>query len=322
MTEVGSNIRITAKMGPNGFGNEFLKLAKLLVCREELGVAIEPSYWCSPYRFALPNDLCYAGKLQRVARLIRDQVTYHRIEFGRDEHLGTNRIPVAEAFSIFLSNQDFDSNKKYLIEFTGLDPQLEVIEDHGPFLFDVLKSNAFIAEILDHRTVKFDPKKVQIGVHIRQGDFRSELPLGELWPEGQWNVQIPMAWYDRICELLSKAFPQKIEFFVTTNGGGSDVESFCWKHKALPVSVASSRSSPDVADLLTLASCDGLIGSASWFSGWAAILQPKPWLWYTCAHGEPPWARATASVYTDEPALPEEFLNSIRRVLVEKEALL
>ncbi len=318
---IESNIRIRAKMGTNGFGNEFVKLAKLLVCRKELGVAIEPSYWCSPYRFALPNELCYVGKPRRIARLIQDRLVYRRIEFGRDEHLETNCIPVAEAFSVFLKNQDLDPKVKYLVEFTGFDPGLDVIEGQGSFLFNTLESNAVIAEVLDQRTKQFDPKKVQIGVHIRQGDFRPALPLGMPWPEGQWNIQIPIAWYDRICGLLSKAFPRQIEFFVTTNGSGDDVKAFCQKHEAPVVLASSSRLSPDVADLLTLASCDGLIGSASWFSGWPVVLKPKPWIWYGCAHGMPPWGCKTASVYVNEPSLPEEFLISIERLLAQKRGL-
>jgi hypothetical protein len=309
---------LTAQMGANGFGNEFIKLAKLLICRKVLGIPISKAYWRSPYRNALPQDLCYARRSERIVRLARDRLTYRQIEFGGSEHLSTGMIPVEDALACFLNRECLLPEDRCLVEFTGLDPGLESIENHGPFLFDVLLSVPGTKELLLNRMCRFDSRKLLVGVHIRRGDFRPEVPLGTPWPEGKWNIQIPMEWYDRICSLLSAAFPGRIQFFVTTNGTDSEVGDFCRKHEAFVLQASSGRMSPDVADMLALADCDVLISSASWFSGWAALLKPKPWLWYSCAHGLPPWGRESAFPYASEESLPDELFVRAEKMLKQK----
>jgi hypothetical protein len=308
-------MQLTAQMGANGFGNEFVKLAKLLICRKVMGIPIAKAYWRSPYREALPHDLCYANRARRVLRLAGDRMTYRQIEFGRSEHLSTGHVPVEEALACFLKRENLRPEDRCLVEFTGFDPGLETIENHGPYLYDILTSISATASLLHERLRNFDPQKLLVGIHIRRGDFRPALPIGTPWPQGKWNIQIPLEWYDRICSLLSSAFPGRVQFLVTTNGLDAEIERFCREHRAVLMQPSLSRGGPDVADMLALASCDVLVSSASWFSGWPAVLKPKPWLWYPCAHGEPPWAKQTASLYLNEEELPALFLDGAEAAL-------
>jgi hypothetical protein len=306
---------LTAQMGPNGFGNEFVKLAKLLVCRKMLGIPIAPSYWRSPYRRAVPCELCYTGRIRRAWRLMADGP----IQFGRDEHLATGHLAVEEAFASFLQARGLQKEDRCRIEFAGFDPGLETIEPHGPFLHQVLLASPGIASAVQEKFQSLEPEKIHIGVHIRRGDFYPALPVGTAWPDGHWNLKIPIEWYDQVCGRLQKAFAGRIRFFVATSGTDPEVDEFCEKHNAILSRADLRRGSSDVVDLLTLAGCDALIGSASWFTGWPVVLNPKPWLWYGCAHGAPPWARQTASLYINEPSLPEPFLGSVEQILLRKE---
>jgi len=308
---------LTARMGPNGFGNEFVKFAKLLVCQKVLGIPIASSYWQSPYRHALPRELIYTSRIQRAWHLLADRP----VAFGRDEHLATGCVPVEDALAAFMQMRGLYKQDRGLIEFTGFDPGLESIEKHGPFLYQILSSSPQIAAQVRGKLQSLDAGKVHVGVHIRRGDFRPALPVGAPWPEGQWNLQIRIEWYDQICALLQKVFPGRIQFLVATSGVAPDVQALCAKYDAVLANAVLERQDSDVADMLTLAGCDALIGSASWFTGWPVVLNPKPWIWYGCAHGEPPWARQTASLYINGPSLPEPFIKAVEQLIIRKESL-
>ena len=305
---------LTAKMGPNGFGNELVKLAKLLVCRKTLGIPIAPSYWHSPYRHALPRELIYTNRIQRALRLL----TERPIVFGRDEHLATGCVPVEEALAAFMQSRGVRNEDNCCIEFKDFEPGIETVEKHGAYLYQVLMSSPRISAQVYETLYKLDADKVHIGVHIRRGDFRPALPIGTSWPAGQWNLQIPIEWYDMICERVQNAFPGRVQFLVATSGSTPEVEALCDKYETVLARADITRSGFDVADMLTLAGCDALIGSASWFTGWPVVLNPKPWIWYGCAHGIPPWARQKASLYVNEPSLPVPFLKAIEEILQRK----
>ena len=310
---------LTARMGPNGFGNEFVKVAKLLVCRKALGIPIAGVYWRSPYRAAIPRSLCYASRVLRAVRRAGDRLYFKQIEFGRAEHLATGRLPVEEALACFLKNQGLLPQDRALLEFTGFDPGIETIENHGSFLCEELRSVPATGEMLQARIRTFAPGMLHVGVHIRRGDFRPALPLGTPWPGDKWNIQVPLEWYEQACAQMAAAFPGRVQFVVATNGQDPEVETFCRKREMLLLRSLEHRASPDVADMLALAACDLLVSSPSWFSGWAAILNPKPWLWYAGAHGEPPWGRKTAVVFHGDSRLPEAFLNAAEQVLRKRQ---
>jgi hypothetical protein len=306
-----AGMRLTARMGANGFGNEFVKLAKLLVCRKKLGIPIAPSYWRSPYRHALSGELCYTSRTRRALRRFLGPP----IEFGPEQHRATGQVPVEKALSAFLKKRGLSRKDRTLVEFIDIVPGLETVEGYGRFLHDVLISNPKMEKAVQKRIRLFDPDKLQVGLHVRLGDFRSALPVGTPWPDGKWNYKIPTEWYDQACSLLQAAFPGRIQFVLATNELSPEIDDLCVKYPVALLTGGTKRDSSDVADMLALASCDALVGSASWFSGWAAVLKPKPWIWYACAHGMPPWARETVSLYVDEPSLPEPFLASVEQKL-------
>ncbi|HKL21230.1 MAG TPA: hypothetical protein VJ904_05450, partial [Tichowtungia sp.] len=183
---------ITAELKGNGFGNEFIQLAKLLICRKELGLPVLPAYWRSAYRSVIPSDLYFSNRMQRALRLCADPVRFRTLRFDDAAHQTTGKIPIQEALSVFMQEHGLNGSRRTLIEFSGISPGLEAIESHGVFLFEQLLSAANITPLLNERFQGLDEDKLLVGVHIRRGDFRPPLPLGTAWPNKQWNIQIPL----------------------------------------------------------------------------------------------------------------------------------
>jgi hypothetical protein len=308
---------ITAEMGGNGFGNEFLKLAKLLICRKELHLRVVPAYWRSAYRFAVPAGLCFSGRPRRIVRRCTDSFRFETVRFDEAAHKATGITPIEEALPVFIRENGFADRRRTLIEIVEM-PGIESIESHGGFLFQHLLSAAQTSATVAKRLEGLDHRKLLVGVHIRRGDFRPAIPMGTDWPQDRWNIQIPPEWYEGVCQKLTDEFSRRIQLIIATDQVDDSIVRLCKRFQAMLLPPAGSRMSPDVMDMLTLASCDALITSASTFSGWAAVLKPKPWLWYTCAHGLPVWGRATGSLYLDEPLLPELFRTQAEAILRDK----
>lgn len=311
-------MHITAEMGGNGFGNEFIKLAKLLICREKLQIPVLPAYWRSAYRSAVPSGLCFSGRSRRIFRRGTDPVRFETIQFDESAHKATGITPIEEALPDFIRENALADRPRTLIRIAGIAPGLESIESYGEFLFQQQLAAAGTSAAVSKQTDVLDHRKLLVGVHIRRGDFYSALPLGEDWPQDRWNIQIPLEWYQGICQKLMDTFAGRVQLIVSTDQADDSIVRLSKRFQALLLTAGGSRMSPDVMDMLTLASCDAVVASASTFSGWAVILKPKPWLWYPCAHGMPPWGRATGSLYLDEPQLPEPFLIQAEATLQRK----
>jgi|GEM_PF-3073959 len=308
----------TPALVQTGFGNAFHDIAKALVCSRELGARYWPGYWQMDYVAALPPGLVVSSRILHLAKRLRYHVTHRFLRFGEAEHKATGIVPVEEALPAFLSAQGLSTSDDTVVALDGLAPGLECIERHACFLHGLLLSGPGMREALTARTAGLEPGKLHIGVHIRRGDFRPSLPLGEAWPEGQWNIGIPLEWYDLVCQRLAAAFPGRVQFLVATNATDAEVHDFARRHGCILAGAGAQAGPSDVGDILALGSCDLVVASVSWFSGWAAILGRKPFLWYPCAHGRPAWGGDNCFPYTDEAALPTVLLTRLAQVLAAR----
>lgn len=309
----------TPALVQTGFGNAFHDIAKALVCSRELGARYWPGYWQMDYAAALPPGLVASSRAIHLAQRLRYRLTHHFLHFGEAEHKATEIVPVEEALPAFLSAQGLSTRDDVVVALDGLAPGLECIERHAAFLHGLLLSGPGMREAMAARTAGLEPGKLHIGVHIRRGDFRPALPLGEAWPEGKWNIGIPLEWYDLVCQHLAEAFPGRVQFLVATNATGGEVDDFSRRHGCILAGARAQVGPSDVGDILALASCDLVVASVSWFSGWASILGQKPFLWYPCAHGRPAWGGGNCFLYTDEPELPTGLTERLAHALAAKE---
>lgn len=306
------------KIETNGFGNEFFRVTKALICSRELNIPFLKPHWPAHYRQALPTSLSEEHAWKDWMRRKRYGLTHRLIEFTEKDHAATGIIPIEEAFWAFLESQDITLKNNVLVRFPALSPGLECIEKHGRYLKEMLLENEWLATRVHDKIKKFSEQRLLVGIHIRRGDFRDPLPIGKPWPENKWNIQIPLEWYVNICRKLLTVFPDKIEFVAFSNGPDEELKRLSME---FPLHISASndkRSSLDLADMLVLSECDIIISSCSWFSGWAIIFSDSPFIWYTCAHGRPPWKRDKTYLYVNEESLPEGLLRDAFNILETK----
>ena len=104
--------------------------------------------------------------------------------------------------------------------------------------------------------------EVIIGVHLRQGDYRT-------WKQGQYFF--PPERYATWMRELAAQFPgRKVAFFVC-----SDEPRQASEFTGLTVAIGAG---PPVVDLYALAGCDYVLGPPSSFSQWASFYGNEPLL--------------------------------------------
>ena len=118
-------------------------------------------------------------------------------------------------------------------------------------------------------------ERLRIGVHIRRGDFNAPMDPGAY--TGNFNVAIPMAWYEAIVRELYRAFGQHVVFVIASDARPEELISIT---SNFPCVTTHDISNSDISDLLTLADSDFLVCSISSFSLWAAFLGRMPYAWF------------------------------------------
>lgn len=270
-------------VGGNGFGNEFLYVAKALVASLDLGLPFWKPRWPSPYA-GLPTCINETSLLRHRLRYILYKSTHRFIEFNRDAYESTGEVSISKALKKFLEINQISRNDNYIIRFPQLYPEISSVVHRAEYLRSLLVQNADIATGVYQNLDAYTPGKIRVGIHIRRGDFDPALPLGQAWPEGQWNIQIPLEWYENVCDALQCAFPGQIEFFLASNSNSADIDRFRQRYECISGHLRDSRTASDVIDLLTLSFCDLHVASVSWFGFWAMAFSGKPFIWYEYAH--------------------------------------
>lgn len=293
--EIKTKINITPVIGSGGFGNEFFQVAKAWICAQKLQISYRPFYGRNVYfRDFFDKTILYTNYLHYQINKIDEKFNYVTKNFGQEEHLKTNIIPIELAVKSFLENNCNPENEKTLLKINGLYPGLEAIENYHSDLYNLLSNNQKLSQNVECCVKHLSQDKIRVGVHIRRGDFREPLPIGVSWPKGKWNIQIPLEWYDNVCSLIQSEFANDVSFVLFTNSFNSEIETFTSKYNCYANNNSLSgnaRSYSDVVDLLTLSHCDVIISSISWFSGWAITLGQVPFIWYPYAHGLPAYGQ-------------------------------
>lgn len=118
-----------------------------------------------------------------------------------------------------------------------------------------------------------EPTGLQVVVHIRAGDFieREEPPR-----PGEFNVRIPMSWYEGVVQAVRRSVRSPITVTVLSDGDSEEIRSLCRSTGAAPPAPSSV-----LADLATMAHADLLVCSVSSFSLQAAFLSDSPYVWFS-----------------------------------------
>lgn len=288
-------MKITPIIGSGGFGNEFFQVAKAWICAKHLNLTYQSGYWKNNYYSdVFTHDVVHCSSFRHQTQKLYQKSTCSVVAFSQQEHINTGIIPIEIALESFLFSRSLKKNKKILIEMSGLYPGLESIEKYSQELYCLLLKNPGFLYTIKNRLTNVINDSICIGVHIRRGDFKESLPLGVSWPQNQWNIGVPLEWYDYVCNLIKTELGEKkIHFIIFTNSIDSNIIKFSSKYKCSfnEKNFSNHRSSQDVIDLIALANCDLVVSSVSWFSGWAVTLGQVPFVWYPYAHGLPQYGK-------------------------------
>lgn len=272
---------VRAVVGGNGFGNEFLYVAKAITVSLDLGLNI----WLPHWRGAYKDMTCSLNEknilLYRMNYLKYRIGCYKDLVFDRKIYEKMNEISISKAVLAYLRSESLDLQSKLILSFPDLAVGIPSVAHRLPYLNALLMGDRGLAVQVMENSDKMKCSSLRVGFHLRRGDFLAELPLGESWGENMWNTRIPFEWYDNIARLFRESYGEKVSFFLATNGRQEEVSSFIDRYNPVLGQTSKSRGCQDIVDLLTLSLCDVIVTSCSWFSHWAVAFSKGLFLHYS-----------------------------------------
>lgn len=115
-----------------------------------------------------------------------------------------------------------------------------------------------ISEQINKKLANIDSKKILIGIHIRQTDYRNFLN-----GDGYYSL---IEYQDLIKRLLNRIGEHKVQFIISSDE--HIPETFV---NGLPITIGLGT----IQDIFTLSYCDLIIGPRSTFSNWSAFVSNK-----------------------------------------------
>lgn len=139
------------------------------------------------------------------------------------------------------------------------------LENHqkaGKAVYDLFLPNEdIIKEVCCKFEIARKESDIIVGVHIRKGDYQEWLDGKYFFEDGTYE--------SFMAQIEQDLAPQKVTFFISTNGDVSDVIKK--KHTTLRIENGNMAH-----DLYGLSICDYIIGPPSTFSKWAALTGHVP----------------------------------------------
>ena len=120
------------------------------------------------------------------------------------------------------------------------------------------------------------PENVNIGIHLRRGDF---LERKDQNYSGKFNTAVPIDWYVNVCRELRKAHPSGLSFCLFSDATMAELKPIF--DELGDICIRPPQLNSDVSDMLALSSCDVQICSVSSFSMWAAFLSHGRYVWFS-----------------------------------------
>lgn len=271
---------VRAIIGGNGFGNEFLYLAKAITVSLDLGLDIWLPHWTGDYG-DMPRSLNEKSIVFYRLKYIKYRLAcYKHLVFDYNLYEQTKEVSISKAVLAYLKSESLGLQSKLVLSFPDLAVGIPSVAHRLSYLRALLMGNRNLAVEINKNFDKMCQRPLRIGFHIRRGDFVPELPLGEIWGENVWNTRIPFEWYENIAQLFQESYGEKVSYFLATNGEQDEVLSFIERYHPVVGQRSKSRGCHDIADLLTLSLCDVIITSCSWFSHWAVAFSNGLFLHY------------------------------------------
>jgi hypothetical protein len=271
---------VRAIIGGNGFGNEFLYLAKALTVSLDLGLDLWLPYWRGHYN-SLPSSVNEKSFLLYRLQYVRYRLAgYKQLVFDHALYAKTEEVSISQAVLAYFKYESLDLHSKLVLSFPDLEVGIYAVAHRLSYLRALLMGSENLAAKVYKNVDEISARPLRIGFHIRRGDFGQELPLGAVWEENQWNTRIPLEWYANIARLFRMHYGQRVSFFLATNGIDDEISSFVDHYRPLVGNTDNMRGCNDIVDLLTLSFCDVIVTSYSWFSHWAVAFSESLFVHY------------------------------------------
>lgn len=263
----------TPKLYSAGIGNLLFPLSKAYLASIALNCRLLIPFQIDTIRFKIYFNPFKIGYLPYFPN------PFKKIRYTKNEY---------DASRKYTHTDDYYTNIRYYVKKNKLKNIVLVNEGMWGGYRSILRARKWIKTILassknarktiSEMDARFSPNKIQIGFHIRRGDFKKGNALKEI-TETQWNTQIPIDWYadiaDRLVKHLGKNYIELIIF--TDSPNHQEIKYLRKEHEFI---VQQPRKGNVYSDLFLMSECDLLICSNSSFSMMGAFLSDSPYVMY------------------------------------------
>lgn len=255
-----------------GLGNELILWAKAFIAGQALGMTTLHPAWSINrrryWRYFGTSRLDYPA--HRLLRLGLPSVRFEEKDYLR--HGGSD---FAEALIAFADERGLMRRSPLVLEIAGLWGGPGMLGLAREFIHGQLIGTRWTAGNVFAIDRRVGDDRLRIGVHIRRGDFGATVDTDAY--AGQFNLAVPLAWYEAILAKLYDAFGQDVVFVIASDASPEELAPILGR---FPCVTTYDLNNTDVSDMLTLANSDFMVCSISSFSLWAAFLGQMPYAWF------------------------------------------
>jgi len=256
----------------HGLANEIVPWARAFLAAQVLNAKLLPpafglnrrGYW-RQFRTS-PDDWIFNRAIERIMPVI---------EFRETDYLAHGGEDVVPALRSFAAAHRLLERPLYAFVTEGMWGGYRHVQAAREFIRSTLYESRYAPGNLLQLHERLDPRKIQIGMHVRLGDFVAPTSLHDY--RAQPNTSLPIAWFHNVAESLRRAFADDWQLLLVSDG---DPEQLRELYSGFPCVLSADQSYRDCSDLLALAASDLLVCSASSFSSLAAFLSEGPYLWF------------------------------------------
>jgi len=255
-----------------GLGNELFPWSKAFLASAELGLKLlHPAWGLNRRRYWTHFDTSRADWV--VHRVLEHSLP--RYHFSEADYRATGEDDFGRAVALWAADLKLTNKKAYVLLIDGMWGGFYSIQRARPFVYQQLLASRYALRNINAMSKRRDPWRLLVAVHIRRGDFR--IAGAESTSESRFNLVIPEGWYEKVCRSLREGLGRLVQFALFSDANKEDLAAFI---KEFDPITSTDLPHTECSDLLTMASADLLVCSASTYSMWGACLSEAPYIWY------------------------------------------
>lgn len=255
-----------------GLGNELIPWARAFVAGTTLGVkTLPPAFGLNERKYRRHFG---TPRLDWLTHRLIEHVL-PRYEFTEADFYKYSEKSLADTILLFADEHKLAEKTAWVLTTQGMWGGYRHVLEARDFVRSTLYLSKFAATNLATIKSRLNPNLITVGMHIRLGDFESEINVNNY--RGKFNVSLPLQWYINIAHSIQQQLEDKVQFLIVSDGTKEQLAPLLNECNAITtIDIPDS----DISDMLALADADLLVCSVSSYSAWAAFLSNKPYLWF------------------------------------------